>query len=144
VTAPPWDERPPPRVSGRLLTGSVSVPADLTTLRGSLRQEVLRRGLPENAHEDDLDRLLLSFEELTSNGLRHGRRPVWVTVTQDRDGWLIDVTDAALEQWPEPAVDRDPAHGGMGLLLVATLSSARGWWIDRGRKHVWAHLRAAA
>ena len=71
-------------------------------------------------------------------------RPVCVTVTQDAAGWLIDVTDAAPGHRPAPVVGRDPAHGGMGLYPVARLSAAHGCWIARGRKHVWAHVRAAS
>ena len=39
-----------------------------------------------------------------------------------------------------PAVDRDPALGGMGLHLVAQLSTAYGWEGRPGRKHVWVLL----
>ena len=41
---------------------------------------------------------------------------------------------------PTPAVDRDPAQGGMGLHLVARMSVAHGWYVDGGCKHVWACL----
>ena len=33
---------------------------------------------------------------------------------------------------PAPAVDRDPAQGGLGLHLVARLSVAHGWYVDDG------------
>jgi hypothetical protein len=45
---------------------------------------------------------------------------------------------------PAPAVDRDPAHGGLGLHLVARLAVAHGWYVDDDRKHVWACLPTAA
>ena len=38
-------------------------------------------------------------------------------------GWLLDLSDEAPERPPVPAVDRDPALGGMGLHLVAQLST---------------------
>jgi hypothetical protein len=41
---------------------------------------------------------------------------------------------------PTPAVDRDPANGGMGLHLVARLAVAHGWYVDGHCKHVWACL----
>ena len=41
---------------------------------------------------------------------------------------------------PAPAVDRDPAKGGMGLHLVAELAVAHGWYVDGMAKHVWACL----
>ena len=144
MIAPSWIERRPPELPSVVLRGAISAPPDLTALRRKLHEEILRLGLPDEVGQDDVERLLLSFEELTSNGFRHGRGPVCVTVTQDATGWLIDVTDSAPEHRPAPAVGRDPAHGGMGLYLVARLSAAHGWWITRGRKHVWAHVRATS
>jgi hypothetical protein len=66
--------------------------------------------------------------------------PVVATVVAGSGGWLIDVSDRAPESLPAPAVDRDPALGGMGLHLVAKLSVAHGWYVDGGAKHVWACL----
>jgi hypothetical protein len=65
---------------------------------------------------------------------------VVATVVAGGGGWLLDVSDHAAETMPEPAVDRDPAKGGMGLHLVARLSVAHGWYVDDGCKHVWAAL----
>jgi anti-sigma regulatory factor (Ser/Thr protein kinase) len=90
---------------------------------------------------DDVDVLLLAYEELASNAIRHGRLPVYVTVTAMDDGWLIDVVDGATEYPPVPTVDRDPAHGGLGLHLVARLCTTHGWWTEPDRKHVWACVR---
>ena len=92
---------------------------------------------------DDVDRLLLAYEELASNGFRHGGPPVQVTVSAGSTGWLVDVTDGAPEHPPAPAVDRDPASGGMGLYLVARLAAAHGWFAECGRKHVWAWITLA-
>ena len=144
MTTPVWTEKPPPQLPTPLFGGDVTTAADLTILRGRLHRELLRCGLPASADEDGVERLLLSFQELATNGLRHGRLPVRVTVTQDSEGWLIDVTDAAVDQIPAPAVGRDPARGGMGLFLVARLSAAYGWWTHSGRKHVWARVRGRA
>jgi hypothetical protein len=55
-------------------------------------------------------------------------------------GWLLDLSDEAPDRPPIPAVDRDPALGGMGLHLVAQLSTDYGWEGRPGRKHVWARL----
>ena len=84
-----------------------------------------------------MERLLLAFEELASNALRHGRNPVRVEVTDADGSWLLDVSDAAADQPPTPAVGRDAAYGGMGLYLVARICTAHGWFADRGRKHAW-------
>jgi hypothetical protein len=52
--------------------------------------------------------------------------PVVATVVAGSGGWLLDVSDRAPGRMPAPAVDRDPAQGGMGLHLVARLSVAHG------------------
>jgi len=90
------------------------------------------------AGEDDGERLLLAFEELVSNGLRHGGPPVEVVVTAAGGGWLLEVSDAATDRPPVPAIGRDAAEGGMGLGLVARICGAHGWSVDGDRKVVWA------
>jgi anti-sigma regulatory factor (Ser/Thr protein kinase) len=95
----------------------------------------LRRGV---GGDGSAEHLVLAFDELASNALRHGRGPVEATVVAGRGAWLLDVSDDAPDDVPSPAHDRDPAHGGMGLHLVADLSIAHGWYVDDGRKHVWA------
>jgi signal transduction histidine kinase len=111
--------------------------ADLTAHRLQLAAALHGGKRPAVAEQGAVERLLLAFEELASNALRHGRPPVRVEVT-DADGfWLLDVSDAAVEQPPTPAVGRDAALGGMGLYLVASICTAHGWLIDRDRKHAW-------
>lgn len=135
-----WVRRPQPVLdSGAVSLGSwqLGAPSDVTAHRSRLRDAVLaRRG--GRVDDDALERLLLAFEELSSNGLRHGRPPVHVAVTATDRGWLIDVTDTATDRPPTPAVGRDAAEGGLGLYLVARLCSAYGWTVQQGRKHVWA------
>jgi hypothetical protein len=134
-----WSQRPPEPVVD-LTTGWSATPctaADLTRLRHSL--PTLAR---EAAGDTDLDELLLVFEELASNGLRHGRPPVRVVIAAIPTGWLLDVSDGAAESPPVPAHDRDPATGGLGLPLVAVLSAAHGWTVDGDRKHIWARIDA--
>jgi anti-sigma regulatory factor (Ser/Thr protein kinase) len=140
-----WSRRSlPPRPETVLVAWerALCAPTDLTVSRRELQQTVgaarLRDGAPV-----DVGALLLVYEELTSNAVRHGRSPVRVRVVVTGRGWLVDVTDAAAERPPLPAVDRDPADGGMGLYLVARLCGAHGWTVDEGRKHVWACVEAA-
>jgi anti-sigma regulatory factor (Ser/Thr protein kinase) len=146
MTRSSWDERAAPD-PGRPISRrrwAVARPAELTSARRALRADLAAGPLPAGADADDVDRLLLAFEELTSNGLRHSGAPIEVTVTSSAGGWLVEVSDARPDQPPVPAVDRDPALGGLGLHLIARLSSSHGWSVAGRRKLVWAHLTPAA
>ena len=110
---------------------------DLTAHRLQLSAALNGASRPAEAEEGAVERLLLAFEELASNALRHGRPPVRVEVTAADGFWLLDVSDAAVDQLPTPAVGRDAAFGGMGLYLVASVCTAHGWFADGGRKHTW-------
>jgi anti-sigma regulatory factor (Ser/Thr protein kinase) len=139
-----WDRVPPPDVGARAGAAwrwEIARPAELTAARGTLRDDLAGGPLPEGADADDVDRLLLAFEELASNGLRHSGAPIQVTVSGTDSGWLIVVSDGRPEQPPVPAVDRDPAFGGLGLHLIARLSARHGWAVAGRRKQVWACLR---
>jgi anti-sigma regulatory factor (Ser/Thr protein kinase) len=137
-----WVQRPRPHLGSpvdAVLRGAPTTLAELRALRMQLRAGLTNGARPAGADDDDVDRLLLAFEELVSNGLRHGGGPVSVAVTTAGPGWLLEVTDAAGDAPPVPAVDRDAALGGLGLYLVAQISGAHGWTAgDDGRKVVWA------
>jgi anti-sigma regulatory factor (Ser/Thr protein kinase) len=139
MSATLWSRRLPPRVGAGDVTAawewSLTTVADVTSARVRLREELTGR---------DRDDVLLAFEELASNGLRHGSPPVRVAVVAAGADWQIEVTDGATDRPPVPAVGRDAAEGGLGLYLVARLASAHGWWVSGGRKHVWARLRGPA
>jgi serine phosphatase RsbU (regulator of sigma subunit)/anti-sigma regulatory factor (Ser/Thr protein kinase) len=139
-----WVQRPRPHLGSpvdAVLRGAPTTLAELRALRMQLRADLTNGARPAGADDDDVDRLLLAFEELVSNGLRHGGGPVSVAVTTAGPGWLLEVTDAAGDAPPVPAVDRDAALGGLGLYLVAQISGAHGWTAeDDGRKVVWARV----
>jgi signal transduction histidine kinase len=116
-----------------------TTPADLTAHRRQL-SAALQDVTTADADEVAVERLLLAFEELASNALRHGHGPVQVTVTAGRDGWLLEVSDAAVDRPPTPAVDRDAADGGLGLYLVARLCAAHGWDVHGEHKVAWCHV----
>lgn len=117
--------------------------AQLPAARNALRSLLGSDG-GQGAGDASCDQVVLAFDELASNALRHGECPVVATVVAGSGGWLLDVSDRARECLPQPAVDRDPALGGMGLHLVARMAVAHGWYVDGPSKHVWACLRTAA
>jgi len=138
-----WAQRLPPPAGGSVAAAwrwSLGTVADVTAARARLREELATLAGPDEPCGD----VLLAFEELASNGLRHGDAPVRATVVATGAGWQIDVTDAATDRPPVPAVGRDAAEGGLGLYLVARLAGAHGWWSDGRRKHVWARLARPA
>jgi anti-sigma regulatory factor (Ser/Thr protein kinase) len=140
-----WLKQPPDPIeeSSAVWAAEPAGLAELSVLRGQLRGILAPRSRAPGTETDDSDRLLLVFEELASNGLRHGQPPVRAVVVTLPSGWLIEVSDAAVDESPEPAIGRDAADGGMGLFLVARLSSAHGWEVRDGRKFVWARVDLA-
>jgi serine phosphatase RsbU (regulator of sigma subunit)/anti-sigma regulatory factor (Ser/Thr protein kinase) len=137
-----WATRARPETPDTALWhGEPTTLAELRAMRMHLRELLRTRGRPPGASDDDVDRLLLAVEELVSNALRHGGTPVHATVTTTATGWLLEVSDAAGDSAPVPAVGRDAALGGLGLYLVAQLAGAHGWTEgEDGRKVVWARL----
>jgi hypothetical protein len=143
MSEPLWGRRGSPRFDAETSatwTGEPTSPAELTAMRLRLRATLGDGSSAAPADEDDVERLLLAVEELTSNGLRHGSPPVHVRVLTTPEGWLVDVSDAACDAPPVPAVGRDAAAGGLGLYLVAGMAVAHGWLVLGDRKHVWAQI----
>ncbi len=135
-----WPLRPLPDGRGEVWRWDLTSLAELPAARAALRSRLGCVGLPVQDEDTASERLVLAFDELASNALRHGESPVVATVVAGSGGWLLNVSDRAPEMMPAPAVDRDPAQGGLGLHLVARLSVAHGWYVDDGSKHVWACL----
>ncbi|MGK5112324.1 MULTISPECIES: ATP-binding protein [unclassified Geodermatophilus] len=134
-----WPLRPLPDGRGEVWRWDLETVSELPAARAVLRSRLGGVGFLD---EDDqaAERLVLAFDELASNALRHGLSPVVATVIAGSGGWLLDVSDRDPETMPAPAVDRDPAQGGLGLYLVARLSVAHGWYVNDDCKHVWACL----
>jgi anti-sigma regulatory factor (Ser/Thr protein kinase) len=108
-----------------------------------VRAELRRHATSDAAepmHPDLLDQLILALDEMASNALRHGGGSVAATVQRTPDAYLVQVSDAAANAPPSPAVGRDPSEGGLGLYLIAELSTRHGWYVSNGHKHVWALL----
>ncbi|WP_040338824.1 ATP-binding protein [Candidatus Blastococcus massiliensis] len=139
-----WPLRPLPDGRGEVWRWNLGALAELPAARAALRSRLSASGVSPAEEDTPGEQLVLAFDELASNALRHGESPVVATVVAGSGGWLLDVSDRAPEALPSPAVDRDPAQGGMGLHLVARLSVAHGWYVDEGAKHVWACLPTEA
>jgi len=135
-----WPRRPLPDGRGEVWRWNLAAIAELPAARAGLRSRLGDTGFPPGDDDESGEYLVLAFDELASNALRHGESPVVATVIAGSGGWLLDVSDRAPDVMPAPVVDRDPAYGGMGLQMVARLSLAHGWYVDTGTKHVWACL----
>lgn len=135
-----WPLRPLPDGRGEVWRWNLGHLSELPAARAGLRSRLGDSGFPPGGEDGSSDQLVLAFDELASNALRHGESPVVATVVAGTGGWLLDVVDRAPDVMPAPTVDRDPALGGMGLQLVARLAVAHGWYVDSGTKHVWACL----
>ena len=138
-----WPVRPLPDGRGEVWRWDLGTVAELPAARAALRGHLGGVGFPAEQEDACGERLVLAFDELASNALRHGASPVVATVVAGSGGWLLDVSDRAPDAMPAPTVDRDPAQGGMGLQLVARLAVAHGWYVDGRCKHVWACLPSA-
>ena len=112
-----WGQRPRPEPGpDTAVVGQwePTTPAELTAHRRQLSAALQERTGTTGADEVAVERLLLAFGELASNALRHGRGPIRVTVTTGRDGWLLEVSDAANRSKPSPSTEKpsgDPAAG---------------------------------
>ncbi len=135
-----WPLRPLPDGRGEVWRWQLATISELPAARARLRDRLDDVGVPRGPDGEAAESLVLAFDELASNALRHGDTPVVVSVIAGSGGWLLDVSDGDPASMPSPAVDRDPAQGGLGLHLVARLAVAHGWYVDRGCKHVWACL----
>jgi hypothetical protein len=132
----PWPHEPVPSLAGDVWHWQLEAMQVVSRVRADLRARIAHPSVCSTSTDDARDGLLLVFEELAS----HGGGAVRALVVAGTDGWLLDLSDEAPDRPPVPAVDRDPALGGMGLHLVAQLSAAYGWECRPGRKHVWALL----
>jgi anti-sigma regulatory factor (Ser/Thr protein kinase) len=139
---PAWPSAPPPDASGGLRWELDDV-AQLPRVRSEVRRHMAPQ-VPDDPHVHDLrDQLVLALDEMASNALRHGGAPVLASVRLTPSSYLVEVSDRAVGSPPVPAVDRDPSEGGLGLHLIAELSSEHGWYVSGECKHVWALLPRA-
>jgi len=135
-----WPSSPPPPATDGWQWALQEV-AQLPKVRAELR-----RGLAACSSDDDpavADRneaVVLAFDEMASNALRHGGGGVGARVQRTPTAWLIEVRDSNPSSPPQPAVGRDPSQGGLGLYLIAEMADDHGWHLTGGQKSVWALL----
>jgi anti-sigma regulatory factor (Ser/Thr protein kinase) len=144
VAGPVWPSASPPAADPALAWDLRDV-AQLPRVRAELRRQAVAHPVaPPRADADtaaDLrDQLILALDEMASNALRHGGGRVRAAVRLTSDAYLIEVSDQAATTPPSPAVGRDPSEGGLGLYLIAEMSTAHGWYVRNGNKYVWALL----
>jgi anti-sigma regulatory factor (Ser/Thr protein kinase) len=130
---------PPPATS--LLSWELHDVVELPRVRAELRRHPATTASSDDPRTADVrDQLVLALDEMASNALRHGGGRVRAAVRQTEDAFLVEVSDQAPASPPTPAVGRDPSEGGLGLYLIAEMSSSHGWYVRNGAKHVWAVL----
>ncbi|HEV7188915.1 MAG TPA: ATP-binding protein [Blastococcus sp.] len=130
-----WPSASPPPASPAL-TWHLQDVAELPGVRAELR----RTASADAPDPDLLDQLILAFDEMASNALRHGGGEVRATIRLTENAYLIEVSDRAASAPPTPAVGRDPSEGGLGLYLIAEMATEHGWYVEGGAKFVWALL----
>ncbi|MDP9391982.1 MAG: ATP-binding protein [Actinomycetota bacterium] len=138
AAGPIWPSASPPEGSAAL-NWKLREVAELPRIRAELRRYATGPAA-EPMDPDLLDQLILALDEMASNALRHGGGSVEATVRLVEDSYLLEVSDSATSAPPAPAVGRDPSEGGLGLYLIAELSTEHGWHVSNGHKHVWALL----
>jgi anti-sigma regulatory factor (Ser/Thr protein kinase) len=135
-----WPCAPVPSVPGDVWHWQLEAMHVVSRVRSDLRARIAHPSVSSASTEDARDGLLLVFEELASNALRHGGGRVRAAIRLTTEAYLIEVSDQAAAAPPAPAVDRDPSEGGLGLYLIAEMSTAHGWYVSNGHKYVWALL----
>jgi anti-sigma regulatory factor (Ser/Thr protein kinase) len=106
-------------------------PSEVGRVRRAVRAAVVRYGL--DADHADTAQLLAS--ELVMNAVLHGREPIVVRVSVERDTTVLEVYDAG-DRFPEVVPGATP--GRRGLHVVTTLCADWGVVTEEGGgKTVW-------
>ncbi|MEU2347751.1 ATP-binding protein [Modestobacter sp. NPDC049651] len=135
-----WPSSPPPPAHDGW-TWQLNSISELPRVRAQLRRDLAALADPADAAVADRNEaVVLAFDEMASNALRHGGGRVRARVQATADAWLVEVRDGAATRPPEPAVGRDPSQGGLGLYLIAEMADDHGWHLADGEKSVWALL----
>ncbi|HEY0117661.1 MAG TPA: ATP-binding protein [Cellulomonas sp.] len=133
----------PPRAIPRAMPPDPGELADTWVVDSTAQLRLLRAGLHGMLHAPRslAGSVVLVASELATNALRHGTPPATVELRRGRTSWLLDVADGAVDAVPVLADRRRLGEGGFGLVVVGRLADEVGWYVEPGRKHVWATLR---
>jgi anti-sigma regulatory factor (Ser/Thr protein kinase) len=138
ATGSGWPSARPP-IARTVLSWELQDIAQLPLVRAELRR--ITTAQDHGSSDPDLrDQLILAFDEMASNALRHGGGEVRATFRLTDNAYLIEVSDRAAARPPTPAVGRDPSEGGLGLYLIAEMATEHGWYVEGDAKYVWALL----
>jgi anti-sigma regulatory factor (Ser/Thr protein kinase) len=130
----PIPDEPLERTTPRLWAADVE---DFIGLRHAVAAQLGTLRAPRDLVED----FLLAVDEMTSNAVRHGRRPVGLGLWIGGDRLVCTITDQG-PGWDDPFAGYGPAHGddlsrgGMGLWLARQLCDHVDIWRSPGAAHV--------
>ena len=135
-----WPLRPLPDGRGEVWRWDLATVAELPAARAGLRSRLGDVGFPRDGENTAGERLVLAFDELASNALRHGESPVVATVVAGSGGWLLDVSDRAPRDDARAGGRPRPRPGRAGAAPGRPASVAHGWYVDGGGQARWACL----
>src|SRR5438309_7350492 len=84
-----WPVRPLPDGRGDVWRWRLGSVAELPAARAGLRDELDAVGFPRDDDDTSTEQLVLAFDELASNALRHGEHPVVATGVAGSGGWRL-------------------------------------------------------
>ena len=88
-----WPCVPVPSVPGDVWHWQLETMHTVSRVRSDLRARIAHPSVSSGSTDDARDCLLLVFEELASNALRHGGGDVRALVVAGPRGWLLDLSD---------------------------------------------------
>ena len=140
--ATPYAPRPP-TLDAEIQRWDLDNPTQLRSLRASLLATITDApGPASHALAEVAEKMLIVATELTGNALKYGRPPTIVRLCRTGQDYIIDVVDHDPTTRPEPALHRQSASGGWGLVLARALALDVGWYVTTTTKHVWARFPA--
>src|SRR5215212_9869233 len=83
----PWPRAPVPSVAGDVWHWQLATMLVVSRVRSDLRARIAHPSVAAGSSDDARDGLLLVFEELASNALRHGGGDVRAAVVSCDNGW---------------------------------------------------------